>query len=98
MEFFVQIALLVAITTAIVIALPCLLVRPLLVAIADRISGKKVTSKEIQDMKNRITFLEHELRSVKVQVIGIESAQEFSNKLLENQQASKERTANDQES
>ncbi len=83
MDPFVSFALIVALTTAIVVGLPCLLVRPLLLAIADRISGKKGSGKEIQEMKNRISSLEQELRSLRVHVIGIESSQEFSNKLLE---------------
>lgn len=78
-----QLVLVVALTTTIVVGLPCLLVRPLLIAIADRISGKRGSAKEIQEMKNRISSLEQELRSLRVHVIGIESSQEFSNKLLE---------------
>jgi type III secretory pathway component EscR len=68
----------------IIVALPCLLVRPLLIAIADRIAGKKSNAQEIQEMKNRIETIEHNLRSVTQQVIGLESSQEFSSKLLEN--------------
>lgn len=71
----------------IIVALPCLLVRPLFLAIADRIAGKKSNAREIEDMKARIATLEHELRSVRVQVISIESNQEFSNKLLEDLKA-----------
>ena len=73
----------IGIICMIIVALPCLLVRPLFLAIADRIAGKKGSAKEIQEMKARIELLEHELRSVRVQVISIESSQEFSNKLLE---------------
>lgn len=73
----------------IIVALPCLLVRPLFLAIADRIAGKKSNTREIEEMKSRIAALEHELRSVRVQVISIESNQEFSNKLLEDLKANK---------
>lgn len=69
------------------IALPCLLVRPLFLAIADRIAGKKTNAREIQEMKDRLELLESELRNVRVQVIGLESQQEFSSKLLEDLKA-----------
>jgi predicted nucleic acid-binding Zn-ribbon protein len=52
-------------------------------AIADRIAGKKSNAREIQEMKERINSLEDELRHMRVQVISIESNQEFSTKLLE---------------
>lgn len=73
----------------IIVALPCLLVRPLFLAIADRIAGKKSNAREIQELKDRIASLEDQLRSVRVQVISIESSQEFSNKLLEDLKAQK---------
>lgn len=90
MDSFISVALIVTLITSIVVGLPCLLVRPLLLAIADRISGKKSSAKEIQEMKNRIATLEQELRSLRVHVIGIESSQEFSNKLLETMRTEKE--------
>ncbi|MBY0549034.1 MAG: hypothetical protein K2W95_17305 [Candidatus Obscuribacterales bacterium] len=80
----------VAIIVAIVVGLPCLLMRPLLVAIADRIAGKKYNSKELAEMKSRMASMEQELRALRVQVIGIESSQEFSNKLLENLRSERE--------
>ena len=80
MDPFLSVALIVSI----IVGLPCLLVRPLLLAIADRIAGKKASNKELQDLRSRIIILEDELRSLRVHVIGIESSQEFSNKLLEN--------------
>lgn len=80
----------VAIIVSIVVGLPCLLVRPLLVAIADRISGKKYNAKELIEMKTQMAAMEQELRALRVQVIGIESSQEFSNKLLENLRSEKE--------
>jgi hypothetical protein len=73
----------VGIIMMIIVALPCLLVRPLFLAIADRIAGKKSNAREIQEMKERINSLEDELRHMRVQVISIESNQEFSTKLLE---------------
>ncbi len=79
----------VGIISIIIVALPCLLVRPLFLAIADRIAGKKGDSRELEEMKLRISSLEHELRSVRVQVISIESTQEFSHKLLEDLKAQK---------
>lgn len=78
----------------IIVALPCLLVRPLFLAIADRIAGKKSNAKEIQEMKARIELLESELRSVRVQVISIESSQDFSNKLLEDLRSEKSKESN----
>lgn len=80
----------VAIIVSIVVGLPCLLVRPLLVAIADRIAGKKYNSKELAEMKARMANMEQELRALRVQVIGIESSQEFSNKLIENLRTDRE--------
>lgn len=80
----------VAIIVAIVVGLPCLLMRPLLIAIADRIAGKKYNSKELAEMKSRMASMEQELRALRVQVIGIESSQEFSNKLLENLRSDRE--------
>lgn len=65
------------------IALPCLLLRPLFLALADRIAGKKSNARELQEMKDRINNLENEVRHMRVQVISIESNQEFSSKLLE---------------
>ncbi len=65
------------------VALPCLLLRPLFLALADRIAGKKSNAREIQEMKDRIASLEEQVRHMRVQVISIESNQEFSNKLLE---------------
>lgn len=67
----------------IVVALPCLLVRPLFLAIADRIAGKKANGRELEDMRTRIQVLENEVRTMRVQLISVESNQEFSNKLLE---------------
>jgi hypothetical protein len=67
----------------IVVALPCFILRPLFLAIADRIAGKKSNAKELQEMKDRLEVLERNMRSVTQQVIGLESSQEFSNKLLE---------------
>ena len=67
----------------IVVSLPCLLLRPLFLALADRIAGKKTNAKEIQEMKDRIEILERNLRSFSQQVISLESSQEFSSKLLE---------------
>ncbi len=73
----------VGIIIMIIVALPCLLVRPLFLAIADRIAGKKSNAREIQEMKDRIEKLERDLKNLNTQVIGIESSQDFSNKLLE---------------
>ncbi|MBX9689785.1 MAG: hypothetical protein K2X27_23955 [Candidatus Obscuribacterales bacterium] len=81
------------IITIIIVALPCLLVRPLFLAIADRIAGKKSNAREIQDLKDRIDNLEQSLRSVRVQVISLESSQEFSTKLLEDLKAEKKKEA-----
>ena len=80
MDPFLSVALIVSI----LVGLPCVLVCPLLLALADRIAGKKASNKELQDLRSRIIILEDELRSLRVHVIGIESSQEFSNKLLEN--------------
>lgn len=79
----------IGIITMIIVALPCLLVRPLFIAIADRIAGKQHGAKELQDLKLRIETLEHELRTVRVQVISIENTQEFSTKLLEDLKSQK---------
>lgn len=79
----------IGIITMIIVALPCLLVRPLFIAIADRIAGKQHGTKELQDLKLRIETLEHELRTVRVQVISIENTQEFSTKLLEDLKSQK---------
>jgi len=73
----------------IVVALPCLLLRPLFLAIADRIAGRKSSAKELQELKDRILALENNLRSVSHQVITLESSQEFSNKLLEDLKSGK---------
>lgn len=81
----------IGIIVMIIVALPCLLVRPLFLAIADRISGKKTNTKEIQEMKDRIALLEKELRHVSTQMISMESSQEFSNRLLEDLRSEKER-------
>jgi hypothetical protein len=75
----------------IIVALPCFILRPLFLAIADRIAGKKSNAKEIQEMKDRIEVLERNLRSVTQQVIGIESSQEFSSKLLEDLRSGKKK-------
>jgi hypothetical protein len=79
----------VGLIVMIVVALPCLLLRPLFLAIADRIAGRKSSAKEIQELKDRILALENSLRSVSHQVISLESSQEFSNKLLEDLKSGK---------
>lgn len=86
----------IGIIIMICIALPCLLVRPLFLAIADRIAGKKSNARELQELKDRISYLENRLDGVRSQVIGletktaeIESSQEFSHKLLEDLKAKK---------
>lgn len=86
-----ELLLSIAVITSIIVGLPCLLVRPLLVAIADRIAGKKSGAKEMQEMKVRIECLEKEMKNLRVHLISVESSQEFSNKLLEDlkSQASK---------
>lgn len=73
----------IGIIIMIVVALPCLLLRPLFLALADRIAGKKSNAREIQEMKDKIASLEDQVRHMRVQVISIESNQEFSTKLLE---------------
>lgn len=80
----------VALITAIIVGLPCLLVRPLFVAIADRIAGRKASARELQDLKDRLGSAERELRSLRVQVIELESHQEFASKLLEDLSADRE--------
>lgn len=79
-----EILLFIVVITSIIVGLPCLLVRPLFVAIADRISGKQGGSREIKELKVRVESLEKEVRTLRVQVISLESSQEFSNKLIEN--------------
>lgn len=81
----------VGIIMMIIVALPCLLVRPLFLAIADRIAGKKTNAREIEELKNKIQLLESEVRQMRVQVIGLESHQEFSDKLLEDMKAKTEK-------
>lgn len=82
----------VGIIMMIIVALPCLLVRPLFLAIADRIAGRKGSAKEIEDLKTKVQLLESEVRAMRVQVIGLESNQEFSTKLLEDLKAKTEDT------
>lgn len=78
-----EIFLLLVVVTSIIVGLPCLLVRPLFMAIADRISGKQGGSREIKELKTRVDSLEREVRTLRTQVISLESSQEFSNKLIE---------------
>lgn len=82
----------IGIILMIVVALPCLLVRPLFLAIADRIAGKKGNAKEIEELKTKVQLLESEMRAMRVQVIGLESNQEFSTKLLEDLKSKSEHT------
>ncbi|MBX9569729.1 MAG: hypothetical protein K2X77_12605 [Candidatus Obscuribacterales bacterium] len=82
----------IGIIMMIIVALPCLLVRPLFLAIADRIAGKKGNAKEIEELKTKVHLLESEMRAMRVQVIGLESNQEFSTKLLEDLKAKSEDT------
>jgi hypothetical protein len=82
----------VGIIMMIIVALPCLLVRPLFLAIADRIAGKKGNAKEIEELKTKVQLLESEVRAMRVQVIGLESNQEFSTKLLEDLKSKSEST------
>jgi hypothetical protein len=81
----------VGLIVMIIVALPCLLLRPLFLAIADRIAGKKTNAKEVQELKERVATLEHHLRAVSQQVISLESSQEFSTKLLEDMKSERKR-------
>lgn len=72
----------ILLTTSIIVGLPCLLVRPLFLAIADRISGKHGSSRQLGLMETKIAELEAETRALKVQIIHMEQEQAFSNKLL----------------
>ncbi|MBY0356951.1 MAG: hypothetical protein K2W82_03035 [Candidatus Obscuribacterales bacterium] len=73
----------IAVITAIIVGLPCLLLRPLFIALADRIAGKDGSRKQLKELNSRIELLEKEITALKVQMISIESVQEFSNKLVE---------------
>lgn len=80
------VVLTILLTTAILVGLPCLLVRPLFLAIADRISGKHGSSRQLGIMEAKIAELEAETRALRVQIIHMEQEQSFNSKLLQDLQ------------
>lgn len=62
---------------------PAVLFRPLVIALADRISGKKAGNSDIKELRDRVKRLEGELMEMRCTVIAIESSQEFHLKLTD---------------
>jgi hypothetical protein len=70
-------------TAALIFLPPVVLFRPLVLAIADRISGKKAGGAEVALLRKRVEALEQQLSSLQPRVLHVEEASEFSKKLLE---------------
>lgn len=68
---------------AIVCIPPFLLLRPLAVAIANRIAGKRNDSQDVKELKNRVEMLEKELSTLQHRVIHVEEKAEFQAKLID---------------
>ena len=72
---------------------PAIVFRPLVIALADRIAGKKAGNADIRELKERVARLEGELMEVRCTVIEIENTHEFTKKLTdENQRPTTSRT------
>jgi hypothetical protein len=68
------------------IVTPAFLFRPLIIALADRIAGKKAGNADIKELRERVARLEGELMEVRCTVIEMESSQEFTKKLTDESQ------------
>jgi cell division protein FtsB len=79
MEFspFIWITLVVAI----IFIPPVLLLRPLVVSIADKIAGKHANADELKALKTRVLVLEQEVTDLRTRCITLEDTHEFTKKL-----------------
>jgi hypothetical protein len=66
---------------------PTFLFMPLIVAIANRISGKMVGAKEVNELKDRVAKLENELSHLHTRLMVAEDTTEFTRKLVEDKTA-----------
>jgi hypothetical protein len=62
---------------------PVFLFRPLVIAIANRIAGKRGDSQDVVLLKKRVESLEQQLAALQHRLITVEDCSEFSKKLLE---------------
>lgn len=77
---------------AVLIVAPAFVFRPLIIALADRIAGKKAGNADIKELKERVARLEGQLMDVRCTVIEMENSQEFTKKLTgENQRPTSSR-------
>lgn len=68
------------------IVTPAFVFRPLVLALADRIAGKKAGNADIRELKERVARLEGELMEVRCTVIEMENTHEFTKKLTDENQ------------
>lgn len=62
---------------------PVLLFRPLLLAVANRISGKHTDAAALKSVQQRMTLLEQQIEHMQVRLSSVEEHGEFSRRLLE---------------
>jgi hypothetical protein len=62
---------------------PVLLFRPLVMAISKRISGNKVESEEVRQLKARLALLECQVNDMHSRMGSIEDSSHFTHKVLE---------------
>ncbi len=80
----------VVIVFAIVFITPVVLLRPLIMSIADRIAGKKSNADEVKALKAKVSALEQELGDMRGRLLAIEDSHDFSRRLA--QEKDKERS------
>lgn len=73
----------VVLVISIVLLSPVLLFRPLILAIANRISGKQVNTDDVKMLKAKVALLEEQVHEMRTRMLSIEDSHDFSKKILE---------------
>lgn len=68
---------------AIIFIPPVLLMRPLIIAIANRINGKNVNTQELKLLKEKVQALEDQVMEMRGRMLSMEDSHDFSRKMLE---------------
>jgi hypothetical protein len=75
--------IMVPLVALIIFVPPVFLFRPLVLAIADRIAGKRADSGEVKMLKQKIEGLEAQVAVLQHRIVVVEDSSEFSKRLLE---------------
>jgi hypothetical protein len=81
--------LVAVIVCAIVVVGPVFLLRPLVVAIANRISGKRSDSDEVKALRAQVATLNQQVAALQSRMLAAEEQHEFTRKLLEDSKISR---------